>query len=161
MPALRHTCWNACFLPGGVCTALAQLSVRRREPERVGPYSGKRDGVLEHKARGGDGSEVELRYCCRQAHALSIFGDRAEAGGLQFVVRPTFRGRFETVEFEVVAPDRVAILRCRRPLGLDILSVHPFQLPGGPAVRAQPRALRERVADRDVALTVLVATSML
>lgn len=111
------------------------------------------------EARGPDVSEVELRYHCRQARIFYSAGSRAEAGGLAFVARPEFVRRFSFVEIEVVVAGRIAILRCRgsdpSTLGLDIVSIHLVQAPGGPSSASQLRSLREHITSRGDAVTVL------
>lgn len=139
-----------------MCTEAAQLVARRRKLERRRHQYGKSDITLVQEVRGPDGSEVELRYFCRQARIFYSAGSPAEAGGFAFMVHPEFLGRFAPVEFEVVVPGRIAIVRCRGPdpsTLLDIAPIHLVQAPGGPSTASQLRSLRERVASQDDAVT--------
>lgn len=111
------------------------------------------------EARGGEGIEVKQRCYCRRAHLpglLSFVWRPGRSGGLVFAVRPELRDRFETISLEVVVCGRIAILRCRGPAtSLGIVSLHLLPSPGGLAVGAQLHAFRERIKERNVAMTVL------
>lgn len=116
----------------------------RSSPQEVG--AGRQilraTAFLVQAARGGLGVEAELRYSCR-----SSVGDRPEAGGLVFAVRPEFKDK----SLDVAVLGRIAIMRCRgASLGLDMCRFTFTSRKAGP-----PWLLWDHMANRGVATTAL------